>query len=203
MAGADVDGAELGPWAPLSVDEVAQLFIGASFRWYLAGGHALELAVGGSWRDHHDVDVGVRRDELAIVRDHLDGWDLHIAAAGALRPWQGGPLTAARHENNVWVRRRPGEPWCLDLLVGGGDDDHWWSRRDRAIAVPWPDALGDAGGVPYLAPHLQLLMKSKDVRPKDTIDASVVIPTLTTGQAAFLSRLLPPEHAWQRLLAAA
>ena len=55
-------------------------------------------------------------------------------------------------------------------------------------------------GVPYLSPELQLLYKSKGPRPKDDVDAAEVTPALDDRQRDLLSRLLEPDHAWQRLL---
>lgn len=189
-------------WAPLPVSEVVAVFSGAPFRWFIAGGHALEMAVGRVWRPHGDVDVGVPRSEVRAVHAHLEGWDLHVAAAGTLTPWSGRPLDEAMQENNVWARRSPEGPWEFDITVGGGDRDAWWSRRDPSIRVPWPAALEHRDGIPFLAPHLQLLMKSKDVREKDDVDARVVIRTLDVSRRRSLSQWLPDDHPWQELLAA-
>ena len=190
-----------GPWAPLSIDAVASVFATASFTWFVAGGHALELAVGRSWREHADVDVGVRRDQLIAVHAHLSrDWDLHVAAAGELTQWRGGSLTADRHQNNIWARSGPGEPWRFDVIVGAGTDAAWRSRRDPSIEVPWPVAVRRDRDVPYLAPHLQLLMKSKDVRPKDDLDARVVIPQLGEHARTWLAQHLDAAHTWQGLL---
>ena len=61
--------------------------------------------------------------------------------------------------------------------------------------------LRTADGVPYLAPELQLLYKSSNARAKDDVDAAEVIPSLDAGRQELLSRLLGPDHPWQRLLA--
>lgn len=190
-----------GPWDPLSVDDIAALFSTAPFVWFVAGGHALELAVGRSWRDHDDIDVGVRREELPAVYTHLsDGWELHVAAAGELTPWTGGSLVAERHQNNIWARRVSGGPWKFDVTVGAGTDDVWRSRRDPSIEVPWAVAIRRDDGTPYLAPHLQLLMKCKDPREKDDLDAQVVIPVLDQGARTWLVRHLDAEHPWRALI---
>jgi hypothetical protein len=50
--------------------------------WWIAGGCAIELAVGQPVRDHADVDVLVlRRDRLAVQRA-LPGWDWQAADPG-------------------------------------------------------------------------------------------------------------------------
>ena len=175
------------------------MFQGAAFRWYIAGGYALELATGRSWREHDDIDVGVCRRDLAAVHHHLQGWDLHVAAARHLSPWNGGPLSGRRHENNIWVRQAADAPWAFDIAVGGGDDDAWWSRRDPRVRLSWADAVDcEAGGVPYLAPHVQLLMKAKTLTPKDDRDAEEVIPVLPDHRRSWLARRLPPDHPWRR-----
>lgn len=56
--GAAVDDESLGAWSPMTVTETSAVFGAAPFRWYIAGGHALELAVGRSWRDHADSTWG-------------------------------------------------------------------------------------------------------------------------------------------------
>jgi hypothetical protein len=193
-------GGDLGCWAPLSVDAACEVFDDADFRWFICGGHALELALGASWRHHDDLDVGVFRDELDTVYRHLHSWELYVAASGNLSRWRGRPLSADRHENNVWARRNPTSAWAFDLTVGGGDTDLWWSRRDPAIRLPWTEAVQVAGGIPYLAPHVQLLMKAKAPRSKDNLDAEVVVPALDASQRRWLASHLPGEHPWLGLV---
>ena len=109
---------ELGAWTPMRRSDVVELFRPAGFRWWLSGGHALELHVGRTWRDHDDIDVGVTRSEAAGLLEVLDGWDIHIGAAGVLTPWDGGPLEAERSQNNLWCRPAAESPWSLDVTVG-------------------------------------------------------------------------------------
>jgi hypothetical protein len=195
-----VNADPLGLWSPLPVAAVSELFRTAPFRWFIAGGHALELAVGRSWRRHDDVDVGVCLKDLDRLHRHLPDWDLHVAAGGVLSRWDGGPLTEDSDENDIWARRGAARPWAFDIVVGGGDEDAWWSRRDPSIRLPWADAIQWDAGTPYLAPHAQLLMKSKTVRPKDDLDARAVLPALPRPQRNWLAERLPPEHPWHRIV---
>lgn len=83
------------------------------------------------------------------------------------------------------------------MTVGAGTDEEWIYRREPSLRRPWDEAvLSSRSGVPYLAPELQLLFKSKDVRPKDQLDAEVVVPTLSESQRALLESWLPPDHPW-------
>ena len=192
---------ELGPWDPLGVEEVVETFSPAPFPWWVGGGRALDLHLGRTWRRHEDTDVGVVRRDLGAVHALLSGWDLHVAAAGRLTPWRGEPLDRARHQNNVWCRRRAGGPWVLDLTIGEGSDEAWIYRRDPSVRVPWHEAVLRTGdGIPYLAPELQLLYKSTGLRPKDRMDAAEVLPHLGTRERDLLARLLGADHPWQRQL---
>ncbi len=193
---------EFGSWAPLGLDSVVEVFSSAPFRWWVGGGHALDLHLGRTWRRHEDTDLGVMRRDLGSLHAHLFRWDLHVAAAGQLAPWGGEPLEVAHHQNNVWCRLTADGPWVLDVTIGEGSDTDWIYRRDPSVRVPWDMAvLRTAEGIPYLAPELQLLYKSKGLRAKDEVDAAEVIPTLDARQRELLSRLLTPDHPWQRRFA--
>ena len=194
---------DLGPWSPLTVRQTIELFEPAPFRWWISGGYALELFVGRTWRHHEDMDVGVCRRDAPAMAGLLGGWDLHVAAGGRLTPWDGTALDPGRHQNNVWCRRTPASPWSLDLTIGDGDEGSWVYRRDPSLRLRWDDAvLRTADDVPYLAPDLQLLFKSTNVRPKDDEDAQQVIPVIPPERRARLRRWLPADHVWRRLLTA-
>lgn len=191
---------ELGRWEPLELAAVVHELTSAPFRWWVSGGHALELHLGRQWREHDDTDVGVARCDLIEVYSWMSNWEMHIAASGRLTRWRGAPLTAERHQNNVWCRHHETEPWTLDLTIGDGTDAEWTYRRNPAVRVSWDAAvLQTANGVPYLAPELQLLFKSTNIRAKDETDAHEVIPQLTADRRTRLRQLLPEGHPWSRL----
>src|SRR4051794_26613602 len=65
-----------GPWEAAPLGEVVALMRGLAAPWWVAGGYAIELAVGHAYREHGDVDIALlRRDQLAMRR-LLDGWDV-------------------------------------------------------------------------------------------------------------------------------
>ncbi len=191
----------LGLWMPLDLKEVVGLFEQFPARWWVGGGHALELHLGRSWRIHNDIDVGILRNDAPAISDVLPSWDVEIASSGVLTPWKGSTLLAEASQNNLWCRKGPEQPWCLDITIGEGDREFWIFRRDPTIRIPWPEAvLRSDQEVPYLAPDLQLLFKSKDPRPKDDLDAIKVIPELTSVERSRLHRFLPEDHPWQALV---
>jgi hypothetical protein len=193
--------AGLGEWVPLTLPEIAALFARAPFRWWIGGGHALELFTGRSWRRHGDADLGICRRDAVALPAVLGGWDLHFASSGRLTPWNGELLSAELNQNNIWCRPSPSSPWRIDVTIGEGDEGGWVYRRDPSLRLPWREAvLESTEGIPYLAPELQLLFKSKGVRPKDEADAREVIGSLPAFRRARLARWLPEGHPWRQYL---
>jgi hypothetical protein len=192
---------ELGPWDPLDLPAAVELFEAAGFPWWISGGRALELHLGRSWREHDDTDVGILRRDAADLASVLTGWDIQVAAGGQLGLWSGEGLRADSNQNNLWCRRRPNEPWSLDVTINEGDDRRWVYRRNPSVRVPWAVAvLRTPDGVPYLAPELQLLFKSKGHRPKDDLDAAEAITELSDRRREWLARHLDDTDPWQELL---
>ncbi len=193
---------DYGPWTPATTPELVDVFAGARFRWWITGGVALELHTGRSWRAHADADVGICRVDAPALHDLLSDMHPYVAADGRLRPWDGGPLSGAHSENNLWVKREEGGAWWLDVAVGDGDEREWRYRRDPGVRRDWDDAvLHSADAVPYLAPEIQLLFKSKGLRAKDDLDAETVIPLLAPERRRWLRDHLPADHPWLGILA--
>jgi aminoglycoside phosphotransferase (APT) family kinase protein len=100
---------EPGPWGPLTVASAVALFQPATFRWWLAGGHALEAHVGRRWRRHDDLDIGINRTDVGQLREVLDGWDVELAAEPS-----------------------PDAAWAVDILIGDLPADHSWQTTIAA-----------------------------------------------------------------------
>lgn len=194
---------EAQQWRPITVKQAVEVFGGAPFRWWVSGGHALELHVGDSWRDHEDLDVGIARSELVSLRRVLSAWEVSVAARGELTPWNGEALDVAKGQNSLWCRRAGSKAWMLEVLLSEADETHLQYRRDQSIRLPWNEGvLTSKDAVPYLAPHMQLLYKSTTPRPRDHEDLNAVLPSLTPTQRAWVAERLPQNHAWHRLLKA-
>ena len=188
----------LSAWAPLTVAEVVSVFHHAPFRWWINGGHALELHLERSWRDHGDIDVGVLGSDARLLHDSLTDWDLWIANNGMVTPWTGTRRNESRSENSLWACRPEDLHWAFDISLESGDTTEWRYRRDDSIRRPWDQAiLQTTDGIPYISPELQLLFKSKEPREKDHQDAVEVIPVLNQEQTRFLADNLGDGHPWR------
>ena len=182
-------------WEPASLSEVAELFAGYRYPWWVAGGIAIELAVGRSFREHGDIDVVVLRKDQLEVQRLLDGWELWAAdPPGTLRPWRDGEVLP-EDVHDVWCRPADQGPWRLQIMIDESDGDMWVSRRDPEVRRPLREVVRH-GTVPYLAPEVQLYFKAAR-RPKDQLDFEMVWPLLDDEQRRWLYRVLPAEHPWQ------
>jgi hypothetical protein len=193
---------EYGPWQPLSLLSLRDMFNGAPFRWWLTGGLALEQFAGVSWREHDDIDIGICRLDAPQVHRWLVERDQHlwIAADGKLAPWSGRALNEKASEDNVWMKSLPDGPWVLDIQIGDGNDTSWIYRREKSVQREWSTVVLKTDELPYLSPEIQLLFKSKGPRPKDYEDARRVIPLFDGEQRAWLRAHLPSRHEWAKLL---
>jgi hypothetical protein len=189
-----------GPWDPAPLSAVAKLFSTLRSPWWIAGGYAIELAVGRSFRDHWDIDVLLlRRDQLSAQRA-LPEWEWWAAdPPGVLRPWAAGEILPET-VHDIWCRPGRAEPWRIQLMLDESDGDEWISRRDSRVRRP-VDLLGlvSPEGVPYLAPEVQLFYKAKRPRAKDEQDFAQTLPTLDGGRRRWLARtitLVYGYHPW-------
>ncbi|MFD4117466.1 nucleotidyltransferase domain-containing protein [Streptomyces niveus] len=190
----------LGTWEPAPLAEVVRLFSGLRCPWWIAGGHAIELAVGHAFRPHGDIDVLLlRRDQLA-AQQALAGWEWWAAdPPGTLRPWAAGELLpAAVHD--IWCRPGPGTPWRIQVMLDESHDGEWASRHDARVRRPVHElGVVSAEGVPYLSPEVQLHYKARTPRPKDEADFTAVLPLLTDERRDWLAAAISltyGTHPW-------
>lgn len=189
------------PWNPLTVDEVANQFARVPFPWWIAGGYAIELAVGEPVRPHSDIDVLVLRKDHLQTREWLCDWDCWVAdPPGTLRFWPlGHSLGSAVHD--VWCRKTPNDNWRLQVMLDESVDGSWVSRRDLRISSSIDSITCETkSGVRYLAPHIQLFYKAKNIREKDQIDFEAVIDSQVALDGVWLrdaiEQVYGSRHAW-------
>ena len=173
--------------------------------WWIAGGYAIELAVGHRVRDHSDIDVMMLREDQLRLHDALRSWE-HWAVdpPGVLRPWEPAEVLPPT-VHDIWCRPGPDEPWRIQVMLDERSGGEWVSRRHPGVRRPLA-RIGEASpdGIPYLAPEIQLFYKAKRPRPQDLIDFFAILPALTTARRRWLSEAFSHcfgAHPWQEQLA--
>ena len=187
-------------WQPLSVADVRDLFADAPFSWGIAGGYAVELFLGTSFRDHGDIDVVIFRDDQLAVQQWLADWRLYAAdPPGTLRPWLAGEFLPVGIQD-IFGHRRQANAWELQLMLIEVEGNLWVFRRDARIRGRRDVLLTSYGGIPCLRVEVQLLYKAHSKRPKDTRDLEACLPHLSADAKRWLRTnllvLYGADHPW-------
>jgi hypothetical protein len=188
-----------GPWTPLTPTGVAGLLADVAAPWWVVGGWAIE-AFTGRPREHHDIDVGFFRGDLAAMLEQLaPSVCVWSNASGTLRPLL-HPDELLPDCRQLWVRRDGSSPWILDLAMTPHEGSTWISPLDPAIRVPLDEAVFTASdGIRYLRPEIVLAFKAHGNRPQDRADLDTVLPMLEPGSRAALRAAVErvdPAHPW-------
>ena len=192
---------EFGPWAPLSVGEMRAVMQGFAAPWWIAGGWAVDLALGRQTRPHGDTDIAVLRRDQPALFDHLRGWDMQIVVDKTFTPWREGDWLEGGDRFQFWVRREAGAPWAFEVLLEETDGEDWLYRRDPAVRLPLMQfGARDADGTPHVSLPVALLYKSKDIEtPRNAADFDVAKAALDAPARVWLTSALEatrPGHPW-------
>jgi hypothetical protein len=184
------------------------MFSSAPFRWWIAGGWALDLFAGQQSRRHFDVDVGIARKDQSVAQRHLAGWDFQYAVPGTSDPvvfesWQSGQILGFEIHGS-WARETPDSPWRFEFLLHEIQEEFWSFRYCLDVQHPVEHIAGrTSDGIPYLQPEIVLLYKAARLRQVDEQDFLRALPRLTIQQRAQLAKDIlrfSPEHPWIALL---
>uniref|UniRef100_A0AAU3IEY2 Amino acid transporter n=1 Tax=Streptomyces sp. NBC_01393 TaxID=2903851 RepID=A0AAU3IEY2_9ACTN len=148
--------APFGRWDPASLSEVVARFSGLDSCWWVAGGFAIELAVGRRIRSHGDVDVLLLRRDQLVAQQALSGWQWWAAdPPGSLRPWASDEVLPLE-VHDIWCRPGPDDPWRIQIMIDESRGQEWVSRRDPRVRRPISTlGMASADGVPFL--HASLI----------------------------------------------
>ena len=185
-----------------AVEALAAEMAGFERPWHIASGWAIDLFLGAANRVHHDIDVQIARDDQLTLRAHLEarGWTFVTPYAGRLERWPPDMrLEGERHQAHA----HRGEAF-IDCLLSDIRGGVWHYRRQPEVVRLLARAeRRTAAGVPYLAPELVLLFKSKNTgrhpRAQDQADFERAYPRLEPEARAWLRWALTaadPGHPW-------
>jgi hypothetical protein len=100
----------------------------------------------------------------------------------------------------LWCRPTAAHPWTIELMLDEADGDTWVYRRNPRIRRPMSAVVRQSPvGLPYLAPEIQLLYKSKTPRERDDADFDQIWPLLDADARTWLGdalELTTPHHNW-------
>ncbi len=170
------------------------MFEGGPDSWWLTGGAALAVHFGGWWRPLGDIDVTINRTDIVTAAVGLPSL-AEEPLAHNFRAW-----LAAGHTDSpgnrpfaVDVFDLPISLRCVRLPPG-----LWYSTGRPELVLRADEAiLRSETGMPYLAPDLVLLGKSRQRRRKDRLDFERAVPRLEPWRRTRLLGLLPPRHPWR------
>jgi hypothetical protein len=190
-------------WQAQHPREAARWLSDLSLPWWIAGGWALDLFAGDQARPHADLDVGVLRRDVREVLAVLSSWDIFGAKHGLLTRLSAGTAPDA-DTHSLWCRAKHATCWSLEIMLDECDGADWVYRRQPEIRYPLTSIVRRSpGGLPYLAPEIQLLYKARKPRERDQADFDRIAPRLDSAARRWLHRALErsdPGHEWIRRL---
>jgi hypothetical protein len=171
--------------------------------WAIAGGWAIDLYLDRHTRPHADVDIAILREDQRQLWTGLRPRGAEYVDSGVLRRWNPDAwLALPTHE--VYVTTADGSR--LEILLNEHDPARreWVYRRDPLVRRALDRTFRRTRDVPYLAPEVVLLYKSKSPRPCDEADFAATMPVLETEAREWLRTALDsttPRHAWASAIA--
>ena len=194
---------------PEPVARIAGVMAGYPGDWVLCGGWAVEAWTGRTVREHGDIDIAVFQDELGLLFEHLDGWQLvaHDPNGDEPRQWDGRRIDLPGHLHG---RLDTGEPlptepilrtedgFTLDIQVCERSAGEWLLCREPPVTLALRQAIVESPwGLPALVPEGLLFYKADDPRRRDKIDFLALRSHLTPEQREWLRDALSRlGHPW-------
>jgi hypothetical protein len=181
-----------------SVDSVATVMRRLDVWWAVAGGWAIDLWLDEQTREHHDVEVAVRRDDQTEIWDALhNDWELLCLdpPGGEWRQWH----RSSGIEPPSFQVKAHASPFEFDLFLESTVDDTWMFRRDDRVQKSLDEMTATRSGTPIVRPEIQLLYMAKSEEPKNEHDFTVASPSLDDESRDWLRRALTivdPQHRW-------
>ena len=157
--------------------------------WFVCGGQALSLYIGQELRTHGDLDLGIFRKDQALLYRHFGEGYFSYVHGGQKKPWDGSFLHLPVHE--IYVQQ---DNTQFEILMNETDGKNWIYRRNPKVTLPLPQAIFARDGIPFLAPEIVLLFKSKHGRIKDQEDYAAIFPQMTEKQRNWLDWALSQGH---------
>ena len=171
--------------------------------WGVAGGWAIDLFLQRESRPHSDIDVALLHGDQQHLRSRIPAEGRQKVVERRVSAWRDGEvLEPPLHEvHATWP-----DGYRLEFLLNDHDRErrHWLFRRDHRVSRPLVETFMRLDGVPYLAPEIVLLYKSKAPRAEDDADLAATLPHLGAVRRRWLREALSmtaPGHRWVETVA--
>ena len=168
-------------------------------RWWIAGGHAIDLFVGRRTREHGDLDIQILRPDVIGLCEHLRcvrGPLLELWVAVGEELCRDLDPTEIEPGWSLWCRARGGGPWLAQFLVMETEGEFWSYRRCPEIGGPLEE-LGQrsASGVPMIRPEVQLLFNAGGGgQAKHEVDLRATLPGMSLDARLRLRGWIAQAH---------
>jgi hypothetical protein len=160
-----------------AVSAVCSLLSRLTVPYWIAGGWAIDLAVGRVTRDHADVDVMLLERDKHVIWDDLSEDEVQITG----RDGESRRLTL--HSESLLLP--------TDVFLAEAEGTFWVHRRGPyRVKRPLADITCHRDGIPFLAPEVVLLFKARSKADKDQHDVETALPVLDAGQRSWLQETL-------------
>lgn len=155
--------------------------------WFVCGGWAIDLFVGSPTRAHHDIDIGIFRNDQPTLRQTFPDSEFYFYENEVKHPWPADKYL----ELPVHEIRMAQNGMEMEFVLNERLGDVWQYRRLPIITLPVGQLiLRDASGIPYLAPEVAILFKSTKWSARSQHDWEVVKPLLPNTSKAWLADAL-------------
>ncbi|MFD0560092.1 aminoglycoside-2''-adenylyltransferase [Stackebrandtia endophytica] len=173
---------------------------------WITGGWALSLHVSRRLRVHSDIDVLILAEDVEYLREVFGDTTLLLQTpnTGERRAWAPGTELMAGRDALVFAE--PDEKATgLQILLAKSEGDDWvFHRGNGSSRKPIAEiTLTTSDGIGYLAPEIVLLLKSRQLRDKDTQDFLALAPVLGDARKSWLLEHVEgfdPDHPWLPVL---
>ena len=194
-------------------------------KWCFAGGWAIDLFLGKESRPHKDLDIVVFKNEINEVISYMKskGWRIETPTRQGFLPvteenvselemdnmWcmnEAYPLDYLKVDeqgscNFYQYEREVQEEFdFLEVLLNSTEDGYFIYEQNPSVRLEMSRAIFENNGLPYLAPEIVLLYKSKYLSEDNQADFDLVTAKLNSEQIKWLKEALTNEygsdHPW-------
>lgn len=198
-------------------------------KWCFAGGWAIDLFLGKESRPHKDLDIVVFKNEINEVISYMkaNNWRLETPTRQGFLPVTEESVSELEMDN-MWCmnedypqdylkvdeqgscnfyqyeRDVQEEFDFLEVLLNSTEGGYFIYQQNPAIRLEMSRAIFENNGLPYLAPEIVLLYKSKYLSEDNQADFELVTAKLNPEQREWLKEALTNEygsdHPWVQAL---